>query len=1009
MSWLKRKLFRFILLVALGIVLSGFGCIVEGNLSQWAVAQSVASGQLVEQGLRSYQAGKFPEAIALWEQALSQVTQPKERAILHSNLGQAYRQVGKFSEAVAQWEQAIQIYQSDRDATGQKALAQLLTEQAQAYSDLGQHKSAIDRLQRAIQLARKSQDISTETAAQGALGNAYWSLGTYDDALTAHQGSLTLACKLNHSPYITTALNNLGNVFASRSERYRFQAAAANLEGDSLSEEKLTRQANRDSRIALAAYQRSAEVSQTIGGLAEARALLNLNRLLEKTPVDAIAPLPELACPTLNFPALLAVADKPGASTNPTMTGDRQVVIDRNRNQILALLEAEPDSQEKAYSLINLANSLMQKDKGLRLKDEKGNSSPIPHPSSLLEKALAVAKNVGDARAESFALGTLGEMYESRQQYDQAMKLTRQAQFVAQQTGSADSLYRWQWQIGRILKATGQTSQAIAAYQQAIVTLQSIRGDIIIANKDLQFDFRDAVEPVYRQLIGLLLKEQESGVRSQEPEVRSQKSAGKGQKAEEDTGIRGHGDAGTGGRGDTETSIQNSKFKIQNLALKTQNSSNTQHSALSTQHLDSTQNSKLKTQNSLPPPSSSSSNVSRVLDILELLKLAELQNFFGDDCVQIARDTARAEQSLAKTDGNRESAYGLIDSKAAVIYTVVLEDSSYAILRLPDGTLKKYPVLVSADNAGAGTKQVAANTRVSIGSGQLQVKIDALRILLEKRSTEEYLTEAREMYDALIRPMEADLKAANPATLVFINDGVLRKVPMAALHDGQQFLIEKYPIATTPSLSLTTRRPFERNNTKALILGLTLEQAPFAALPNVGAEVEGVQKILGGTELVDQAFTLESMQQRLAKTRYPIIHMATHGKFGADAASTFLLSYRNRITINQLDELLRTRRSQQPVELLTLSACQTAAGDNRSALGIAGIAVRAGVKSALATLWFINDQATVPLIKEFYTQLLQPNTTKAQALRQAQLKLIGDREYNHPAVWSPFILIGNWL
>jgi CHAT domain-containing protein len=128
-----------------------------------------------------------------------------------------------------------------------------------------------------------------------------------------------------------------------------------------------------------------------------------------------------------------------------------------------------------------------------------------------------------------------------------------------------------------------------------------------------------------------------------------------------------------------------------------------------------------------------------------------------------------------------------------------------------------------------------------------------------------------------------------------------------------------------------------------------------------------------------------------------------------DAQSTFLVGYDQRISIEKLDNLLRSRGKKQPVELLTLSACQTAAGDNRSALGIAGVAVRAGVESAVATLWYINDEATVPLIEEFYSQLRQPNITKAQALRKAQLKMIADENYNHPAVWSPFILIGNWL
>jgi CHAT domain-containing protein len=257
--------------------------------------------------------------------------------------------------------------------------------------------------------------------------------------------------------------------------------------------------------------------------------------------------------------------------------------------------------------------------------------------------------------------------------------------------------------------------------------------------------------------------------------------------------------------------------------------------------------------------------------------------------------------------------------------------------------------------------------------------------------------------------LEAELTAAQLKTLVFIQDTVLRQVPMAALHDGQQFLIQKYAIATTPSLSLTTRTTNEQRYSGALIMGLTVERPPFNALTNVRAEVSGVQNILGGTELLDRKFTLATVQAQLQKNSYPVVHIATHGKFGVDSANTFLLTFDSRITLEQIDEVLRARRSQQPVELLTLSACQTAAGDNRAALGIAGVAVRAGVRSALASLWNINDQATVPLIEEFYTQLEQPNVTKAEALQKAQLKALANMEYAHPAVWSPFILIGNWL
>ncbi len=950
MSWIYRHWLRKSLLFFLGLLL----CLWLGEIASEPFSTSVKAAEIVsgtvDEGLQNYQAGRFLAAIAIWEKALSQASAP-EKAILYTNLGQAYRQIGKPDRAIACWNEAIKRYQADRQTTNPTAIAQLLTEQAQAYNDLGQHQVAIERAETAIQQAQKNQDPNTEAAAQGSLGNAHWSLGNFDLAFSAHEKGMMLACRIQNTAYTAIALNNLGNVFASRSDRLRYQATNADLEGDIVEAAALTQQANRDLQLAIAAYQKSIETSRGASsgassgaGSVETNALLNLNRMQKLLPSSYSPPqIPELSCEKLNITSLATLSQpipeaiaQPSQIQQPTKAppanngSPKPIAPDarqQSRTQILAQLESTPDSQDKAYGYINLANTLMQ--------GEGATQTNLGEIKQLLEKAIAVTRNIQDARAESFALGTLGRVYEINRQYDQAADLTRQAQFVSQKVNVADSLYRWQWQMGRIFRATGQIPQAIAAYEQAIATLQSIRSDIIIANKDLQFDFRDSVEPVYRELIGLLL--------TNPPPAQPRASL---------------------------------SFPTNTTLL----------ASTSTPHLP-------------PPPSplalAPAANVEKVLSILELLKLAELQDFFGDDCVQVAKEGIRFEQKPAQSSGGVPS---LMTSKTAVVYSIVLEDQSYLILRRPDGSLKQYPILL-ADN---GQPQAA-------GREVLQGRIDQLRSLLEKRSTDEYLTEAQAIYNALIRPLEADLQAIKPATLVFVSDGVLRKVPMAALHDGNQFLIEKYPIAITPSLSLTSRRPLNRENLQALVMGLTLEQPPYAALPNVGTEVLEVQNIMGGARLVDQEFTLKGMKERLKKSSYSIIHMATHGKFGVDAENTYLLTYGDRLTIDKLDEILRNRRSENPVELLTLSACQTAAGDNRSALGIAGVAVRAGVKSALATLWFINDEATVPLIEEFYTQLLKPGTSKAEALQRAQVKLIGDRQYSHPAVWSPFILIGNWM
>ncbi|MDY7012377.1 MAG: CHAT domain-containing protein [Cyanobacteriota bacterium] len=840
-----------------------------------AIAQTapltLSATAAVRQGIEAYQAGKFSEAIAAWQSVLPQLGGEEDRAVVYGNLALAYRQTGQLSEAITTWEKALEIYR-DRDESSE--IAKILTEQAQAYSDLGQHKRALALLN-SSELQNARPDTATQAAIQGIFGNAYSALGRYNDAIAAHQKSLDLAAQANHTSYKATALNNLANAHWKLAERLHYQADLAAREGDP--QAPFLEQAERENLDkARQFFEESLEVAQQGAPLEAVWALLNFNRLLESEFHEAI--------PAENL-----------------------TLIQKNWERARKLLPGLLDSRDKAYALINLAEGFLR-------------NSDIIRPQEALpvfERALKVARSIGDTKAESFALGSLGELYEKYLgDLTRAMAYTREAQSVAQHMNAADSLYRWQWQAGRILNALGRKEEAIAAYKGAIVSLQSIRGDIIVANKDVQFDFRDRVEPVYRELLALLLE-----------------------------------------------SVPATKTALNEQSTASEPS----------QPSSETQNS--------------SSSLEEVVNILENLKLAEIQNFFGDDCVQVALSEAQGSQSLAETN-------------TAAIYNIVLEERVYTILQAPGQTTKYYSV--------------------EVNRSELDEKITQFRYFLEDRTSGRYLPYAREIYDWLIRPMEDDLAAANPTTLLWINDGVLRKIPIAALHDGQEFFIQKYPIAVAPSVSLTISKPLDRSNLDALSVGLTeaklLEakefspfQQSFAALQNVRTEVNAVREILGGTELLDREFSRDNFEAQVQQQDFPVIHMATHGKFGVDAESTFLLAHDGPIQIDELDNILRSRRSHRPVGLLSLSACQTAAGDNRSALGIAGVAVRAGVESALATLWFINDDATVPLIREFYQQLLDPSITKAEALRRAQTKMIGDLNYRHPAVWSPFILIGNWL
>ncbi len=150
------------------------------------------------------------------------------------------------------------------------------------------------------------------------------------------------------------------------------------------------------------------------------------------------------------------------------------------------------------------------------------------------------------------------------------------------------------------------------------------------------------------------------------------------------------------------------------------------------------------------------------------------------------------------------------------------------------------------------------------------------------------------------------------------------------------------------------------------------------------------------------------MQQQVAQEPFSIVHFATHGQFSSNAEDTFILTWSDRIQVKDFDKLLSNRENNVPIELLVLSACKTAQGDERAILGLAGMAVRSGARSTIASLWSVSDRSTSQLMTEFYRYLNQPHINKAQALRKAQLSLLQNKQYQHPYYWSPFVLVGNW-
>lgn len=296
---------------------------------------------------------------------------------------------------------------------------------------------------------------------------------------------------------------------------------------------------------------------------------------------------------------------------------------------------------------------------------------------------------------------------------------------------------------------------------------------------------------------------------------------------------------------------------------------------------------------------------------------------------------------------------------------------------------------------------------------------------VQQTRTSSYLEPAQQLYQWLIAPLEADLQAQQIDTLLLCVGAGLRSLPFAALHNGQQFLVETYNFSLIPAFSLLDIRYTNLQTAPVLAMGASQFQTQ-APLPAVPVELSAVVNTQGGAAFLNHQFTVSNLRYQRQQQPYEIVHLATHAEFLPGAASqSFIQFWDTELPLPQLQAL---QLNQPAVNLLVLSACRTALGDQEAELGFSGLAIQSGAASALGSLWAVNDQATMTLMLQFYQQL-KTAPLKALSLRQAQIALLQGAglpaptsisvrqsnelaqaqlpDFSHPHYWSTFTLIGS--
>jgi CHAT domain-containing protein len=769
----------------------------------------------------------------------------------------AYEQ-GNYSTALTIWQQAEVGYRRAEDLLG---VTGSQVNQAQALVGMGLHRRACKLLANTVGVGEDSCDgvapgkfgirqinipPSVQALAVNTFGDVLRLLGNFDGARVTLAKAMEIAKPLTDrqkSPIllnIANTLRDLGNQDRNRTDKLQPPSSTSiNCPIEPLAD--LTAGAYYQS--AIACYQQANSLTADI---------------------DKFSLLVEIS-QWLHHNNSTIIAQKWEEQFNQTNIAER----------LQTRIAKQPYNNEGLSQRINFARNL-----GLATNPQWQAAK------QLLDSVIIQAQLVNQKSNLADATGTLGWLHEQNRQWDEALKFTYQAISLESAPGN-DNLYQWEWQLGRILQHQNQPEKAKAAYNRSIIALEKVRKNIRVINPDAQLYLKDNVEPLYRELVDLSLREKQP-------------------------------------------------------------------------------------------------DLAKIVNQFDGLKLVELENF-----LRCRASEYRAVNEFAE------------DSEAVVFYPIILEDRLEVILRLGGNKFQRFTAPISR----AQLEKTIANFRQNLA--QPQYGWNDLP--------------ASQLYDWLIRPAQQYL-TPQTKNLVFVMDGALQNMPVAALYDRsrQEYLVDRYPVAMTPGLKILGAKKSTARQSGILIGGLTGTSKSdgngngnrgniYEPLTHARAEIQGIKSLFGrSTELIGDNFTQENIQRVLSTGEYSIVHLATHGRFSSDPRQTFILTDGGKkIDLNGLRSILQ-QRQEGSIDLIVLSACETATGDKRATLGLAGVAIRSGAASTLASMWAVDDAATSELMQQFYGALTgREGVSKAEALQFAQKAI--RQQHEHPYYWASFVLLGNWL
>ncbi|NMF57676.1 CHAT domain-containing protein [Pseudanabaena yagii] len=956
--------------LAIAALLSGLPmpiAIAESVQTQTVQDRKAEAARLFKQGAQLYRTSRYREAIQVWESALGIYREIKNRngeAISLRSLGLAYSSLGQYQKAIDLYQQSLEIVKLIGDRNSE---AILLSDLGSSYKNIGDYLKAISFYQQSLAIKKQIRDPFDEREILDNLGNAYTYLGEYQKANDFYQQSLAITREIKDRRSEGSVLSNIGSTYNSLGQYEKaidFYQKSLDIarevgdrrsEGSALSNLGFAYNSLGKYQKSIEHHQKSLDIYKQIGDKnGEGQSLNSLGNVYEAIGQYQKA----IDFYQQSLVIKKQIGDKNGEGNSLNNLGNVYNVLENYSKAIeyfeqsLLIFRNIGNSIGESASINNLGNAYAAIGKHLEAIKS-------------YQASLSIVRKNNDSTQEGKLLNNLGNAHTATGQYQKAIDYFQKSLSIKKRIGDRAGEGKSFSNLGELFVKLNQPELAILFYKQSVNVRETIRKDIIGLTKEEKKSYLSTIEKDYRALADLLLKQdrileaqqvldllkvQELSNYLRTVRGNNQTSQGVDLQRPEQNIIAYANELNQLQQKDREGKLNETEQQRLSQLVQSERDQNKQFNAF----LDSPQIKKL---------------------ITELRRNEDNQN------VDIAK-YRRLQKDLLSQFPN-----------AVLLYPLILDDRlELVILNANTSPLRR---------------------TVNIKREQLNQLIIDLRAELQDSGSEDVKQTSQKLYSILIKPFENELSQLKINTIIYAPDGILRYIPLAALYDGKQWLVEKYRVNNITAESLTAFNSKAIANPRIFAGAFGGKggeiRSGFSGLPASIPEVQKITSLFPNTtSLIEKDFTKKVTADRA--NSHTILHLATHGELlvGTPEDSFIVFGNGEKVTIGELKDW-----DLKNVDLVVLSACQSGLGSKLGTgievLGLGYQMQAAGARVAIASLWTVDDAGTQALMDAFYTELKKGNLSVVEALSRAQISLIKSDKYNHPRFWSAFFAIGNGL